>query len=163
MTMLSSLVTSAANPTSDRRRARLFGRRLVALVAMGTASLSLGACGGSNSGGASETTTASASTYKVVSDADVTSGLTKVSAIMATLESRRVADETDARTGLDEMYNAWFEIEGTVRKNEKDMYLQMEDGLVSAKVGVQENRLPKIKSGITDFEGARALYLAKHP
>ena len=162
--MLSSLITSAANPTSDRRpRARFFGRSLVALVAMATVSSSLGACSGSNSGGTSETTTASGSTYNVVSDAAVTAGLAKVSAIMATLEARRVADEADARAGLEEMYNAWFEIEGTVRKNEKDMYLQMEDGLVSAKIGVQENRLPKIKSGITDFDAARTLYLAKHP
>ena len=150
-----------ANPSVDRPRHR-FGRSLIALVATGTAVVGLGACGGSKATDSSKTT-AAASSYTVVPDAEVTAGLAKVSGIMATLEARRIADEADARAGLEEMYNTWFEFEGTVRQKEKEAYLQMEDGLVSAKIGVQENRIPKIVSGIVDFEAARALYLAKHP
>ncbi len=111
---------------------------------------------------ATETTASANASYKVVSDAEVTKGLDEVTAIMGTLQARRVADETDARAGLEEMYNKWFEFEGTVRQNEKDLYLQMEDGLVSVKIGVQENRIPKIVTGVADFETARAAYLAKH-
>lgn len=109
-----------------------------------------------------ETTVSANASYKVVPDAEVTKGLGEVTAIMGTLRARRMADETDARAGLDEMYTKWFEFEGTVRKNEKDLYLQMEDGLVSVKIGVQENRIPKIVTGVADFETARAAYLAKH-
>ena len=49
-----------------------------------------------------------------------------------------------------------------MREKEKDLYLQMEDGLVSVKIGVQENRIPKIASGMADFEAARAAYVVKH-
>ena len=126
--------------------------------------LTVGDCSSKNS--SAETTASAASanaSYKVVPDTEVAKGLGEVTAIMGTLQARRVADETDARAGLDEMYTKWFEFEGTIRKNEKDLYLQMEDGLVSVKIGVQENRIPKIVTGVADFETARAAYLAKHP
>ena len=129
--------------------------------------LTVGGCSSTNSGANTTETAASAvganASYKVVPDTEVAKGLGEVTAIMGTLQARRVVDETDARAGLDEMYTKWFEFEGTVRKNEKDLYLQMEDGLVSVKIGVQENRIPKIVTGLADFETARAAYLAKHP
>ena len=117
----------------------------------------------SSSDTSSETTVSANATYKIVTDKEVTIGLGQVAAIMGTLQARREADETDARAGLEEMYNKWFEFEGTVRKNDKDLYLQMEDGLVSVKIGVQENRIPKITTGVAEFEAARAAYIGKHP
>lgn len=141
-----------------RRTTRKTALAVAALCLLAT---SVGACSSSDS--SSETTVNANATYNVVPDAEVTKGLGEVTAIMGTLQARRVADETDARAGLDEMYTKWFEFEGTVRKNEKDLYLQMEDGLVSVKIGVQENRIPKIVTGVADFETARAAYLAKHP
>ena len=35
-----------------------------------------------------------------------------------------------------QMYDTWYEFEGTVRKQEKNLYLQMEDGLSAIKAGV---------------------------
>lgn len=118
--------------------------------------------GCSSSKSSNDTAASAKATYKIVSDADVTAGLSSVSTTMGTLEARRTASEADARSGLEDMYNTWFEVEGTVREKDKDLYLQMEDGLVAVKIGVEENRLPKITSGLADFETARAAYLVKH-
>ena len=130
---------------------------MTAMCAVGV----LSSCGSSSPKSSADTP--AGSDYALVPDAEVTAGLTKISATIATLEQRRKDDEADARAGLEDMYNLWFEFEGTIRKKEKEMYLQMEDGLVSIKIGVQENRLPKIASGVTDFETARAAYATKHP
>ena len=106
--------------------------------------------------------TAAESSYEIVSDAQVKSGLTKVTAIMATLKARRSVDEADARRGLEDMYTNWFAFEGTIRKNDQDLYLQMEDGLVSVKIGVQENRPAKVDEGVAEFQIGRTAYLKLH-
>lgn len=141
-------------------------RTTIPLVVLALGVGTLGSLTGCSSSRSSDETAASSktsarATYKLVSDAEVTAGLANVSQTMSTLEARRAANEADARSGLEAMYDKWFEVEGTVRAKEKDLYLQMEDGLVSVKIGVEENRLPKIASGLADFETARAAYLAK--
>jgi hypothetical protein len=145
--------------TPIRTLSRTRAAAVAVLATLGA--LSFSAC--SSSTPAAETTAISGSDYTIVSDAEVLDGLTKVSTIMATLEGRLKVNEADARAGLEEMYNTWFTVEGTIRKNIKDVYLDMEDGLVSTKIGVEENRPKKIIEGISQFESARTAYIAKRP
>ena len=122
---------------------------------------SIAACGGSSSD-ASSVTIASAE-YEIVSDADVTAGLADVTAILLTRPGLLQSSEADARAAIETMYTRWFEFEGTIRENDKDLYLQMEDGLVGAKIGVQEDRPEKLDEGIAEFGDATTQYQAVHP
>ena len=138
-----------------------FHRRASWLLCAGMA-LSIVACGGS-SDGASTGTAASGAGYEIVSDADVAVGLADVSAILATLPTLQQSSEAEARAAVEAMYTRWFEFEGTIRANDKDLSLQMEDGLVGAKIGVQENRPEKLSEGIAEFASATDQYLAARP
>jgi len=99
----------------------------------------------------------------VVPAAEVTAGLAEVQRIAGTLEATRAKDEAAARVDLERMYERWYEFEGTVRANDKDLYLQMEDGLGSIKIGVQENRPDRIVSGIADLAAGVTAYRAANP
>ena len=61
------------------------------------------------------------------------------------------------------MYAKWFTFEGTVRKNDQDLYLTMEDGLSGMKIGVQTGKPDRVTSGLADFEQAADAYLEQHP
>jgi len=119
-------------------------------------------CGGASES-AAPTTTAAAPTYSVVPAEEVTAGLAEVQRIAGTLEATRAKDEAAARVDLERMYERWYEFEGTVRANDKDLYLQMEDGLGSIKIGVQENRPDRIVSGIADLAAGVTAYRAANP
>lgn len=132
------------------------------------AALSFGAtgCGGSSEKSTSDKTsdtTSVGAVYEVVSDAEVTAGLADVTAILSTLATLRQTSEADARAAVEKMYTRWFEFEGTIRNNDKDLYLQMEDGLVGAKIGVQEDRPQKLSDGIAEFGSAVVKYAEAHP
>ena len=61
------------------------------------------------------------------------------------------------------MYDAWFAFEGTVRKNDKNSYLDMEDGLALIKAGADQNNAEKVAKGVAAFDKAANEYLAAHP
>ena len=61
------------------------------------------------------------------------------------------------------MYDTWYGFEGTVRKNEKSLYLQMEDGLADIKAGVEKNDPARVDKGVQELEEGSQAYLAKHP
>ena len=123
--------------------------------------VSLAACGGSDST-ASPATTGGAE-YEIVTDAQVTAGLADVTQVMSTLSGLLAQDQDQARAAIETMYTRWFEFEGTIRANDKNLYLDMEDGLVAAKIGVQENRPNKIDEGVAAFAAATSAYLLVHP
>lgn len=147
---------------------RLHARRPLAVgLLAGFALAGLAACGSSNDGAAStdgaSATTAAGADYEVVPDAEVAVGLGEVTAMLAALPDLSASSETDARAAVEAMYTRWFEFEGTIRANDKELYLTMEDGLSSAKIGVQENRPNKIDEGIVEFGEAVAAYLTLFP
>lgn len=108
-------------------------------------------------------TTAGASTYEIVPDATVTAGLTDVRARAATIKAALATNQAEAQALTKAMYDKWFSFEGTVRKSEKSLYLQMEDGLAAIKAGVEQNNMTKVDKGIKDLEEGASGYLAKHP
>ena len=108
-------------------------------------------------------TTAADGSYEIVTDAQVTAGLAEVRRIAAQIKTTLPANQTDATALSKDMYKTWFTFEGTVRKNDKDLYLQMEDGLAAIKAGVEQNRPDKVDRGIADLETGATAYLKAHP
>jgi hypothetical protein len=124
--------------------------------------IALVACGGSgNDSTRAGDTTAEAD--EMASPAEVRTGLAEVQAIIESLPALHAGDEAQARDQVTAMYDLWFEFESTIRADDKDLYLQMEDGLVAAKIGVQESRPDKIDEGVAVFTAAVDQYRARHP
>ena len=147
------------------------GAVVVALLGAGT----LAACSGSSStttgadqtaapgAGGATTATTSGSNYEIVTDATVTAGLATVRKDAAQIKATLPTSQSDASAQTKQMYDSWFTFEGTVRKNEKNLYLQMEDGLAAIKAGTEQNNPTKVDKGIKDLEEGATAYLAKHP
>jgi len=108
-------------------------------------------------------TTVPSGEYEIVTDAEVTAGLTEVRKIAAQIKTALPSNPADASRLSGDMYKRWFTFEGTVRKNDKNLYLQMEDGLAAIKAGVEQNRPDKVDKGIADLESGATAYLAAHP
>lgn len=127
------------------------------------AGIALSACGGSSDSTAASASSVQGATYELVPDAQVTAGLGEVTTMLAGLPVLLATGDAEGRAGIEAMYTKWFEFEGTIRANDKDLYLAMEDGLVAAKIGVQENRPNKIDQGIVEFGDAATAYIKAHP
>jgi hypothetical protein len=113
-------------------------------------------------GGSTPDTSAGAE-YTIVPAAEVTAGLTEVRAMAAGIKATLATNQTDAVAQVRTMYDRWFEFEGTVRKNDKDLYLQMEDGLAAIKAGAEQNRADKVDKGLKDLEAGASAYLVRFP
>ncbi len=73
------------------------------------------------------------------------------------------ADQAKAKAIVDQIYDTWYGIEGTIKKNSSDLYLDMEDGLGAIKNGVDQNDAEKAQKGSTDFSAAASKYLQQWP
>ena len=139
--------------------------RLVLAAALGALSAGLAACGGddgSASGGgtaasSSATTQAASPEDTIAPDAAVGAGLVKLKGV-----AERIADSPDgdaAEAAAEGLEPVWQPIEGTVKKNEPDLYLDVEDSFERLESGDLDNA----KQGAHDLEKAVDAYLAKHP
>ena len=130
------------------------------------ASLILAGCGSSTStgsaGSAGSATTGSA-TYAIVSNADVATGFAALVPLAATAAAKVAAKGGDSEAAVNDMYTKWFEFEGTVRRNDESVYLDMEDALVSVKAGQKDNDAAKASKGAAALVTLTATYLAKFP
>ena len=143
-------------------RTRLSRLGVAAAAGLTTLTLTVAACG--SSGGSSGSSTAATTTEepedKIVPDAQVTAGLAATQATMAQL----AADPTAATDqALDAMFDGWVGYEGTVKKNEVEMYLTFEDALAAfTKAGKAKDAAGMTAAAATFADTAKA-YLAKHP
>lgn len=133
----------------------------VAIATIFTAGCSSGA--GSASVGAGATTVGTGSTYVIVPDAQVAAGLKDV---------RRLANEAKADLGTNpdgakakttEMYQLWYTFEGTIKQNDKNAYLQIEDAMASVRKGAESNDPAALDKGIEDLAAGATVYLKAHP
>jgi hypothetical protein len=132
-----------------------------ALVAL---SAGLAACGGDDNGSASSASSSAATTQAAASpedtiapDAAVGAGLVKLKGVAETVADAPDGDESkEASEGLE---TVWKPIEGTVKKNEPDLYLDVEDSFERLSSGDLDNA----KQGEQDLVKAVDAYLAKHP
>jgi hypothetical protein len=145
-------------------------RTLRGRVALGAvmlaASVALGACGGDESDGAAATGTAtSTSTAQstaapedhIAPDAEVAAGLVSLKAVGTKIAAAEDGDA--AKTAAEGLEPLWQPIEGTVKKNEPDLYLAVEDSFQRLESG----NLANAKKGAQALNSAVDAYLAKHP
>jgi hypothetical protein len=98
----------------------------------------------------------------IVSDADVADGLAEVRAMAAEVLGQLSTDPAQAEQTAEEIYDRWFEFEGTVRHTDTDLYLQMEDGLSGIKAGIEDRDADRVQRGNDDLDQAADAYLATH-
>jgi hypothetical protein len=136
--------------------------RFALIAAMLVLSVALGACGGDDdsSGSASSAATTQAAAGpedRIAPDAEVGAGLVKLKGV-----AEKVADAPDgaeskaAAEGLEEV---WEPIEGTVKKNEPDLYIEVEDSFERLSSGDLDNA----KKGEASLVKAVDAYIAEHP
>jgi hypothetical protein len=137
---------------------------LVLLVVAG-GGLSAG-CGSEPNTNGAATTVAPVTTEPtaIVPDAAVTAGLAATRAQAAKVRASLASGGTEAaKADSKAMYELWYAFEATVRKNARDLYLKMEDGLADIQAGARDNKPDRIDRGLKDLaEGADA-YLEQHP
>ena len=134
-------------------------RRLKILAAVAITALLLfggAACGGDDKD-ADETETTG---HEIVPDSQVTQGLAATQQLLADIESGKVADKTRA---LDAIEAGWASYEGTIKKNEVDLYLDFEDALAAFQKAVKAGNSADTTTAKTRFAAAAQTYLAKHP
>ena len=143
-------------------------RRLVALLAIGAAlSAFVSACGDDSDSGSSATTAAGSDETGspedvIVPDAEVTAGLNQSITDMHALTDG-VADGTATDAQFEEIHEGWESYEGTVKENNPEAYLGLEDALAAMQKAVSEKDAAAATQAASDFEADATAYLAEHP
>ncbi len=137
-------------------------KTLTGLVVVVPLSLGLGACS-SSAPASSATETAAGETYKLVSAAEVARGLSEVERLQDATLVLYATSPPAAQANITKIYDKWYEVEGTIRKNDKAMYLDLEDGLSAFKGGIQTDGATKAAAGKAAFTKAKLAYLDKFP
>src|SRR4051794_8445896 len=135
------------------------GRFALASV-MVVASVGLGACGGddgSSSAGATTTAVTAAPEDRIAPDAEVGAGLVRLKGVAAKVAG--AANGAEAKRAAEGLEPVWQPIEGTVKKNEPDLYLDVEDSFQRLESGNRANA----KKGAEALDAAVDAYVAKHP
>lgn len=139
---------------------RAIGRRAVAVLLAATTLL--GACSSDDDAGTGDDApTTTAPEQKVSTPAQVAAGLAEMQTLVDQLEAAG-PDTASAAEARDAMSPVWRSIEGTVKTNEPDIYVDIEDSmsLLSSSVEGDEE---KGALGLTDIRASITDYLAKHP
>jgi hypothetical protein len=100
--------------------------------------------------------------HEVVPDAQVTAGLAELetmgaAVVVAANAGNATTDDVDA------MFDKWATFEGTIKQNEVDLYLTMEDSLAGLRAAAEKNDGPAATTSMKALSDAAAAYLAKHP
>lgn len=136
---------------------------LLSLVLAGA--LGISSCG-SDEKQATETTAGSEGSAVdpedvIVDDAVVTRGLTELPATIASAIG--AIGTPDAKAKLDAIEAEWFSFEGTVRSNDPDLYLAIEDQLSPLQAQIADGDTATATATATTLSGLFAQYLAKFP
>jgi hypothetical protein len=140
----------------------LRGGRFGLVAAMVAVSVALAACGGDDesrgsSSSAGTTQAAARPEDTIAPDAQVGAGLVKLKAVAKTVAD--APDGEEAKAAAAGLETVWKPIEGTVKKNEPDLYLEIEDSFQRMDSGDLDNA----KKGAAAMRSAVDDYLAKHP
>jgi hypothetical protein len=121
------------------------------------------ACGsdsGSSSADAADETTEE--THPVVPDSEVTAGLAGLGT-MGAAATAAIAAGSDATGDVDEMFEKWESIEGTIKQNDTELYLSFEDSLANLRNAAKDKDAAAASAALKSFSDAASAYLAKHP
>jgi hypothetical protein len=137
-------------------------KRTRALLAIGCACIvpfSLIACGDDGDDGAAATTTTKSSAPEdvIAPDAKVAAGLTGLGKLATSISQTTNANAAKLKAkGLETF---WAPVEGTVKRNEPDMYATIEEDLSLLESGEPA----KTKAGAEELNETVDAYLAAHP
>ena len=95
-------------------------------------------------------------------DAEVTAGLNQSITDMHTLADG-VADGTATDAQFEEVHEGWESYEGTVKQNNPEAYLGLEDALAAMQKAIKDKDAAAAKQAAADFEADATAYLAEHP
>jgi hypothetical protein len=149
------------SPENGGLMARLITRRLVIAGAL-LLTLGVAACGSDAGSSSDEATEATEESHEVVPDSEVTAGLAELGTMGASA-SAAIAAGSDATSDVDEMFEKWESIEGTIKQNETEMYLDFEDSLANLRNAAKDKDAATAATALKSFTGTTAAYLAKHP
>jgi hypothetical protein len=136
-------------------------RRVLGSTLLLSCALVLTACGGSDT--ASPGTSSSPAPEDITtSPAAVKTGLDKIVTIAADIRAN-VADKTKATAGYESIEPIWETIEGTVKKNDSDAYLALEDAFALLKNAAERADATLAASGSDAVSKTVTAYLAKFP
>jgi hypothetical protein len=94
---------------------------------------------------------------------EVTAGLGKINSVAAQISLAAGADAKAAKELDDGIEPAWAAIEGTVRANDKDLYIRFEDDFAALSKAAAAGDGPKAEQASADIAAAVKAYLAKFP
>jgi hypothetical protein len=103
------------------------------------------------------TTTTAAPEDVLAPDAEVATGLGQL--VKVAEDVSRQQDPAASRKASDGLEPVWMKVEGTVKKNEPDLYVTIEEDLSLLGSG----EAAKTKSGAAEMAKTVDAYLAKHP
>jgi hypothetical protein len=104
----------------------------------------------------------SGETYVEVSDREVTAGLVDLGKRGAVVVAT-IAAGKDATSDVDEMFEKWQSIEGTIKEKESDLYLDFEDSLANLHAAAKDKDAAAATGAVAAFARTSGQYLVKHP
>ena len=116
----------------------------------------LGGCG-SSSGSAGSDTTNAKQTYALLPPSEVAAAMPKV---MTLAKAATASEKGEAKEKVREFLDAWYAVEGSIRKTDQSAYLDMEDALAQITLGAEKGDAKKAAAGLATFEPLVASYLA---
>ncbi|MBV8542977.1 MAG: hypothetical protein JO063_14670 [Pseudonocardiales bacterium] len=132
------------------------------LVAVGVGGLA-GCTGGGTPAESAASASALAEPAQQVSAAQAATGLRKIERIAKEIARVSAADKAEA-AGLDgRIEPIWKPVEDTVRRNDQDTYLAMEDGFVALEKAAGGGDAASADTGSAGISSAVRAYLAKYP
>jgi len=148
---------------------RLFVPFLVLLALVGL----VAACGddddstksasGSGTHGKSSAST-TAPEEKRASDAEVAAGLKTLDKLGQDIAAAiRAGDKDKAKDLLDQIEPTWQDIEGTIKANGENLYLQFEDAFAAIRLASDDADGEKAQTTAGNISAAVAIYLQAHP
>jgi hypothetical protein len=120
------------------------------------------ACG-SGGGKSKDTASSQAPEDHRASAAEVTAGLRGIDSLAAQIGLAASADAKSAKGLNAGIEPAWKAIEGTVRANDKDIYIRFEDDFAALTQGAEAGDGPKAQQAAADVSQAVKAYLGKFP
>ena len=95
--------------------------------------------------------------------AEVTAGLGTINSLSAQIGVAASADAKSAKQLNAGIEPVWKAIEGTVRANDKDLYIRFEDDFAALTKAAEAGDGPKAQEAAADIAEAVKAYLAKFP
>lgn len=154
----------SSRPRGTRRRRPSRGGLLAVAAVLAVAAMTAAGCGGGSGGdGGEKGTRTTTPEERIVPDSQVTAGIATLEEQAGRVESLVATDPAAAEKVAADAQEHWLTFEGTVKKNETDMYLRFEDALSDLNLGAQKGSVEQVKRGATDLRQVAADYLAARP